>query len=266
MSRNAKVLFVTLLLGLLPISTEAQDFIGKVVAVKDGDTIEVMHLGQAERVRLAGIDSPETGQPFGTSARQLTAVLAFGEDVTVKCAGKDRYGRTLGEVFLKDGRSLNKELVKAGMAWWYREYSSDVEMGKLEEEARAAKRGLWNDSNPIAPWDWRHGSSRTEPTSSSPPAATGELESSAVSNERKEETVYVTRTGAKYHRKGCRYLRHSAIPMSLREARQRYSPCSVCNPAVGTSKEPDKVKATQQDEKVSGEIAPTGEIINVKQH
>jgi endonuclease YncB( thermonuclease family) len=263
MCSHKKLLLVILLSGLLATTATGQDFAGKIVAVKDGDTIEVMHEGKAERIRLEGIDCPEHGQPFGTKAETFTSQLAFGKEVTVKTAGKDRYGRTLGEVILPDGKSLNKELVANGLAWWYKAYSSNQELMRLESEARSARRGLWMDYSPTPPWEWRHGSSRTGPTSSSPPTAAGELESAAVSSESKEETVYVTRTGAKYHREGCRYLRYSAIPMSLGEAKQRYSPCSVCNPPVGTSKEPDKAKATQQGDKVSGETTPTGKTIYV---
>jgi len=133
----------------------AEDFSGKVVSVADGDTIGVMHLGKAERVRLNGIDCPEGGQAFGARAKQFTAELVFGKEVMVKTIGRDRYGRTIGEVFLSDGRNLNRELVKAGFAWWFTRYSKDEDLRKLEAEARAAKRGLWADPSPTAPWEFR---------------------------------------------------------------------------------------------------------------
>ncbi len=69
--------------------------------------------------------------------------------------GQDRYGRTVGVVLLPDGRSLNRELVRAGFAWMYRRYTNDQSLSDLEEEARVAKRGLWADANPIPPWQWR---------------------------------------------------------------------------------------------------------------
>ena len=75
--------------------------------------------------------------------------------VTVEVRDRDRYGRTVGEVVLPDGRSLNLELVKAGYAWWYRKYSHDQAIGELEEAARRARRGLWADKEPMAPWEWR---------------------------------------------------------------------------------------------------------------
>src|SRR2546428_6183225 len=89
-------------------------FTGKVVGVSDGDTISVMHNGRAEKIRLNGIDCPEKGQAFGHRAKQFTSRLAFGKEVSVQVKGKDRYGRTIGDVILPDGRNLNREIVKAG--------------------------------------------------------------------------------------------------------------------------------------------------------
>ncbi len=91
------------------------DFIGKVVGVMDGDSIRVMHEGQAEQIRLLGIDCPEKRQPFGTRAKEYTSELAFGQEVRVYGDKRDRYGRRLAEVLLPDGRSLNQELIKAGL-------------------------------------------------------------------------------------------------------------------------------------------------------
>lgn len=130
-------------------------FHGKVVAVADGDTIKVMREGRAERVCLLGIDCPERRQAFGKRAKQFTAAMVMGKDVTVETAGQDRYGRTLGTVVLPDSRNLNHELVKAGLAWCYRYYSSDGSLGDLEAEARGAKRGLWRDPHPTPPWEFR---------------------------------------------------------------------------------------------------------------
>ncbi len=125
------------------------------VGVSDGDTITVLHNGKGERIRLHGIDSPEKRQAFGKRAKQLTSSLVFGKTVTVQVMDRDRYGRTVGEVLLPDGRSLNRELVRAGLAWMYRRYTNDQSLSDLEEEARVARRGLWADPNPIAPWKWR---------------------------------------------------------------------------------------------------------------
>lgn len=139
----------------VPTATLALEFAGKVVGVHDGDTISVLHGRKTERIRLNGIDCPEKRQPFGKVAKQYTSALVFGKDVTVTSQGRDRYGRTIGEVTLPDGPSLNRELVKAGLAWWYRKYSKDSSLGDLEAEARLARRGLWADPHPIPPWEWR---------------------------------------------------------------------------------------------------------------
>jgi endonuclease YncB( thermonuclease family) len=131
------------------------DFVGRVVGVSDGDTIEVMRAGRAVRVRLQGIDCPESHQPYGTRAKQFTSDLVFSKTVAVQIHGTDQYGRILGEVILPDGRSLNRELVRNGYAWWYRRYSDDPVLQRLEEEARRERRGLWRDKNPIPPWEFR---------------------------------------------------------------------------------------------------------------
>lgn len=127
------------------------------MGISDGDTISVMHDGKAERVRLNGIDAPEKGQPFTNRAKQFVLALAFGKEDKVEVKGKDRYGRTIGDVILPDTRNLNREVVKAGFAWWFRRYApKDENLEKLETEAREAKLGLWADSNPLPPWEYRH--------------------------------------------------------------------------------------------------------------
>jgi endonuclease YncB( thermonuclease family) len=127
-----------------------------VVGISDGDTISVLRQGAEERVRLSGIDCPEKGQPFGNRAKQLTSTLAFGKPVTIVEGGRDKYGRTIGEMILPDERSLTHALVKAGVGWWYRRYApANAALAQLEREARAEKRGLWADPNPIPPWEWR---------------------------------------------------------------------------------------------------------------
>ena len=128
----------------------------RVVGVSDGDTIKVIQSGKEVRVRLAGIDCPEKKQPYGKRAKQFTSDLAFGQDVTIIEKDIDRYGRIVADVMLPDGRNLNHELVRVGLAWWYQRYAPDDETLKaLEEEARAARLGLWADPDPVAPWEWR---------------------------------------------------------------------------------------------------------------
>ena len=133
----------------------AAEFHGQVVGVTDGDTITVLHDGRPEVVRLNGIDAPEKRQAFGERAKQFTASLAFGKTVSVRSRDRDRYGRTIGDVTLSDGKSLSQEMVRAGYAWWFRRYSADSRLANLEAQARAAHTGLWADPNPVPPWEWR---------------------------------------------------------------------------------------------------------------
>ncbi|MCX5783443.1 MAG: thermonuclease family protein [Elusimicrobia bacterium] len=133
----------------------AGDFSGQVVSVSDGDTIEVLNRGKAERIRLYGIDCPEKSQAYGAKAKDFTSGLVSGKKVYVLAKDKDRYGRIVAEVRLVNGINLNRELVRNGYAWWYRQYAKERVFEKLENEARLAKRGLWKDENPTPPWEYR---------------------------------------------------------------------------------------------------------------
>jgi len=128
---------------------------GKVTAVKDGDTIEVLVAKKLYRIRLDGIDCPEMKQPYGAKAKAFASALVFGKMVNVHIKNKDRYNRHVGIVYLPDGKNLNRELVKAGLAWHYKAYSKDKDLASLEQQARKRKLGLWQDKNPIAPWSYR---------------------------------------------------------------------------------------------------------------
>ena len=152
--RYAKFI-VVLLLVCLSTSAYANSFSGKLVKVIDGDTVEVMHDGKSERIRLAQIDSPEKGQPFGQAATRYVLDVAAHAIVTVQVETVDRYGRTVGEVFLPDGSNLSKLIVGAGYAWQYKKYSKDPEYADLEDQARRGSLGLWQDKSPVPPWEWR---------------------------------------------------------------------------------------------------------------
>jgi endonuclease YncB( thermonuclease family) len=129
--------------------------LGLVVAVPDGDSLEIDLGGRIERVRLIGIDCPERGQPYAEQARERTSELTAGRSVLVRGLERDRYDRLLAYVTLPDGRILNRELVAAGLAWWYRSRDSEPELERLEHEARSARRGLWADPHPEPPWEYR---------------------------------------------------------------------------------------------------------------
>lgn len=156
MKRLAPIL---LFLILWPFAALAADFAAKVVGVSDGDTLTVLTAEKRQvKIRLHGIDAPETGQDFGSRAKQTASEMAFGKQVTIREMDRDRYGRTVAEVILPDGRNLNRELTRRGMCWWYRQYApADQELAGLEAEAKAAKRGLWAQPGAVPPWEWRSG-------------------------------------------------------------------------------------------------------------
>jgi endonuclease YncB( thermonuclease family) len=137
-----------------PLPTSAPPtFTSTVLSVSDGDTLTVLANNKPERVRLISIDCPESDQPFGRQATQLTTQLALGKAVTVTDLGRDKYYRLLGDVVLPDGRLLNHELVREGFCWWYRKYApGDTVLAGLEKEARDAKKGIWQDRAPTPPW------------------------------------------------------------------------------------------------------------------
>ena len=145
------------MLAVAAVAAEPATLTGKVVSVHDGDTLRVLDAaGTQHKVRLQGIDSPETRQAFGTKARNRLADLTLGKAVTVRVHGRDRYGRTLGTVEA-DGQDANRQMVADGMAWHFVEYSNDAGLAQAERDARAAGRGLWADKAPVAPWEWRAG-------------------------------------------------------------------------------------------------------------
>ena len=99
--------------------------------------------------------APEKRQAFGKASKRAASDLSFGKDVLVEEYGRDKYGRTLGEVILPDDRSLNREMVRKGHAWQYRKYSNDDTLERLEGDARRSRRGLWQDDDAVPPWEYR---------------------------------------------------------------------------------------------------------------
>lgn len=147
---------ILLALFLLFSRTEAFSFTGEVVGTLDGGILEVARNGKMERIRLQGLDCPEKGQPYGDESKQATSALTFARRVTVEPYGKDKYGRVMADVQLADGTNINHELVKEGWCWWSRKHAPDnVQLERLELEAKEAKKGLWADPAPIPPWEYR---------------------------------------------------------------------------------------------------------------
>lgn len=131
------------------------DFSGRVVSIADGDTITVLVERKQVKVRLVEIDAPEKSQAFGNRSKQSLSDMCFDKDAQVQDNGKDRYGRTLGRVYC-GGVDANAEQIRQGMAWVYDKYVTDHSLYRLQDEAKAGKRGLWADPNPLPPWEWRH--------------------------------------------------------------------------------------------------------------
>lgn len=148
----AIVLVTGLLLAAPPKVTE--EFSGTVVGVTDGDTITVLVNKATIKVRLEGIDAPESGQSYGKKSKQALSEILFGKAVTVRKTGTDKYDRTLGVVIVGDV-DANAKMVEDGWAWHFKKYNDEERLAKLEVAARKARRGLWADENPLAPWEYR---------------------------------------------------------------------------------------------------------------
>lgn len=147
-------LALTALFLLLSSSLQAQVYKGRVVGVLDGDTIDVLVDDKPIRVRLAQIDAPEKRQPFGDRAKRELSNLLYGRDVVVVEDSRDRYGRVVGTVRVRN-HVINHSMVANGWAWVYRQYSQDRALLALEERARMNQLGIWRDADPTPPWEWR---------------------------------------------------------------------------------------------------------------
>ncbi|QDV69038.1 Thermonuclease precursor [Rosistilla carotiformis] len=182
-----------------------EELTGKVIGVTDGDTIAVLVNREPVKVRLEGIDAPESKQSFGTRSKQALSKMVFGKNVVVKKTGEDRYGRTLG-VIMVGSVDINAKMIEDGWAWHYKNYNDEERLAKLEDEAREAKRGLWADPNPLAPWEYR----TRQRTSNDPPATMFWLNSS--SNTR--------------HNQNCEYFKNTKRGRVC--APNDGKPCGIC--------------------------------------
>ncbi len=139
-------------------SNSEDNFTARVIRIVDGDTLEVMYGELPVMIRLAHIDCPEKrgSQPFGNAAKKALSDLCFGQNIEIEFTGdKDRNGRYICVIYNQNGLNLNKEMIRLGMAWHYKKYSTDQEYDRLEQEARQSKIGLWADPDPTPPWQWR---------------------------------------------------------------------------------------------------------------
>jgi endonuclease YncB( thermonuclease family) len=154
-------LLVASLLLSTALTALAETLAGEVVGLADGDTLTVLDQSKAQhRIRLAGIDAPEKRQPFGDRSRQHLASLTFRKQVVVDWHKADRYGRIVGKVTVGEV-DVGLEQVRAGMAWHYKAYEREqspedrATYAAAEEHARAGHLGLWRETGPLPPWDFR---------------------------------------------------------------------------------------------------------------
>jgi endonuclease YncB( thermonuclease family) len=147
---------IWLLSAFCPVIVNAAELNGKVVSILDGDTIEVLQDKKPVRIRLANIDAPEKKQAYGRWAANQLKGLVAAQHVTVTYTQTDRYGRIIGRVFTTNGTEASRYMVQSGAAWVYESYNTDKALPALQREAQTQKRGLWADSQPVPPWEWRH--------------------------------------------------------------------------------------------------------------
>lgn len=192
--RITRVLFVVFWLVLVAIGAFAQELRGRVVSIADGDTITILDADhQQYKIRFNGIDAPEHNQDFGQVSKKHLSDLVFGKDVAVRWSKKDKYGRIVGTVFVGQ-TNANLEQLKVGLAWYYREYERDVPSEnrqayeRAEAEAKAARRGLWQQPNPQPPWKFRHGEDVPMPSVGPGSPAKGQPSGKIIGN--KNSMVY----------------------------------------------------------------------------
>ncbi len=148
-------------LAVLPAAASADTLSGKVVGVADGDTLTVLVEQRTVHVRVAGIDAPEKGQPFGQVSKQGLSKCAYGNQIEVEWHKKDKYGRTVGKVTVGQV-DCGLRQIEQGLAWHYKAYAKEqapgdrVSYAYAEEAARDARAGLWSAGAPVAPWEYRH--------------------------------------------------------------------------------------------------------------
>jgi endonuclease YncB( thermonuclease family) len=148
-----------------PVANHAVTLVGRAVHIEDGDTMILLTADKVQhRIRLVSIDAPETrhgakrpAQPFSQASKQGLSDLLAGNEIAASCPGQDRYGRNLCEL-QAGGVNVNYELVRRGLAWAntsHPGYIRDPRVLGAQKEAQAARRGLWEQSRPVPPWEWR---------------------------------------------------------------------------------------------------------------
>lgn len=230
--RYIKQLFVFINLAIILCqSSPVLAWTGKVVSVSDGDTIKVIHDGKEEKVRLYGIDTPESAQPYGNTAKKYTASLVAGKVVDVEPIDTDRYGRIVGLVKV-DGKVANEAIVASGLAWVYRKYCEKSFCDQwLDQEnvARTSGLGLWTESNPTPPWEFRHPQAKAASQEKSVETKNPSLGKQDVGIE-----FHGNRQSGVFHRPGCRHYNCKNCTSNFTSRDEAlgagYRSCKICNP------------------------------------
>jgi endonuclease YncB( thermonuclease family) len=187
----------------------------KVVGIADGDTCTVLTAENSQiKIRLAGIDTPEKTQAFGTKAKQALSDKVFGQTVEVKEQTKDQYGRTVADLYLGE-RWINLEMVAEGWAWHYKAYSKDQKLA---------------DKEPVPPWDFRR-NDKTEAQARAPAPTQEQAPTQTKVQEQTQtqaiESGYWLNTGSNVrHNSGCRYFNNTkkGRPCTKEEGKA----CGIC--------------------------------------
>ena len=152
-----RIISSSILTFLLCISLQAGTLTGKVVRIADGDTFTLLVDKKQHRIRLHGIDAPETkgGQPYSQRSKEYLSSMIAGKTVKVEVKDTDRYERFIGIVSTDKIKDVNLEMIKAGMAWHYSYYDNTPSYKLAQQQAKKGNKGLWQDPNPINPYEWR---------------------------------------------------------------------------------------------------------------
>jgi len=213
----------------------AEAYTGKVAAVPEGDVLSVTCNGETKTVRVAGVDCPEMAQAYGPEAQKFTSGLVLGKEVIIneneadeKEDGADDAKWVIANVTFGDDKDLSHEIIAAGMGWTYEQHKPfDKALRGLSAKAIVAKKGLWSDPAPLAPWDFRADALKKKK------AGVGKAVSleAATAGAAAGQGAFITKNGAEYHKAGCVKLDKSMKVISVAEAeRLKYSPCPLCFP------------------------------------
>lgn len=198
--------------------------VGLVVKVTDGDTVVVCGSKKKLPISLRGIDAPNKKQRFALQAKQSLSKKVLRKKVLVKWLKRDKSTHILGDIYLGD-RWINKEMLEEGCAKHCKQHTNSKELVDAEKQATLAKAGLWAGTAAKSPRNARGKTTNKANSSAKKPAVDTQNQSASDT-----PTVYVAKSGKKYHRSGCQHLGKSKIPMPLSQAKQKYSPCKRCKP------------------------------------